>query len=244
MFVAAPVSLRRRVDGRASGCRPGTADQPEICGRRRHPNAVPRDRAHFVRRCSPADCCLIWSRPRIPRLSRLLAPASDRTGRRRLRVDNPADRTDIQGRRGGSAAGQDLRGLSRTAETAAAFRGEDHRNPDGVDKARRVRDGGAGSEKQRVGGRHRMRLTYWYWMAQAEVTQGEFLKVTGANPGRVTGSPYLPVDWVAWDQAAGYCRKLTNFWSIKPTACQPGTSPPADRSGVGICLSRRPRRGL
>ena len=47
-------------------------------------------------------------------------------------------------------------------------------------------------------------------MAQVEVTQGEYSKVTGANPSRVTGSPYLPVDWVAWDQAAAYCRKLTN----------------------------------
>jgi formylglycine-generating enzyme required for sulfatase activity len=33
----------------------------------------------------------------------------------------------------------------------------------------------------------------------------------GANPSRVTGSPYLPVDWVAWDQAAAYCWKLTNL---------------------------------
>lgn len=56
--------------------------------------------------------------------------------------------------------------------------------------------------------RHRVRLRKGYWMAQIEVTQGEFGKVTGANPSRVTGSPYLPVDWVAWDEAAAYCRKL------------------------------------
>jgi formylglycine-generating enzyme required for sulfatase activity len=56
---------------------------------------------------------------------------------------------------------------------------------------------------------HRVRLTRGYWMAQVEVTQGEFSKVTGANPSRVIGSPYLPVDWVAWDQATAYCRKLT-----------------------------------
>ncbi len=59
--------------------------------------------------------------------------------------------------------------------------------------------------------RHRVRLTRGYWMAQVEVTQGEFSKLTGANPSRVTGSPYLPVDWVAWDEAAAYCRKLTNL---------------------------------
>jgi formylglycine-generating enzyme required for sulfatase activity len=60
-------------------------------------------------------------------------------------------------------------------------------------------------------GRHRVRLTKEYWMAQIEVTQGEFSKVTGANPSRVRGSPYLPVDWVAWNQTAAYCRKLTNL---------------------------------
>jgi formylglycine-generating enzyme required for sulfatase activity len=68
-----------------------------------------------------------------------------------------------------------------------------------------------GSRDPKDEGRHRVRLTYGYWMAQIEVTQGEYSKVTGANPSRVTGSPYLPVDWVAWDQAAAYCRKLTNL---------------------------------
>jgi formylglycine-generating enzyme required for sulfatase activity len=60
-------------------------------------------------------------------------------------------------------------------------------------------------------GRHRVRITKGYWMAQLEVTQGEYRKVTGANPSLVTGSPYLPVDWVTWDQAAAYCRKLTDL---------------------------------
>jgi len=59
--------------------------------------------------------------------------------------------------------------------------------------------------------RHRVRLTKGYWVAQIEVTQREYNKVTGANPSRFAGSPYLPVDWVAWDQAAAYCRKLTDL---------------------------------
>jgi formylglycine-generating enzyme required for sulfatase activity len=59
--------------------------------------------------------------------------------------------------------------------------------------------------------RHRVRLTYGYWMAQTEVTQGEYRRVSGANPSRVRGSPYLPVDWVARDQAAEYCLRLTNL---------------------------------
>ena len=68
-----------------------------------------------------------------------------------------------------------------------------------------------GSRNPKDEGRHRVRLTRGYWMAQVEVTQREFSKVAGGNPSRVTGSPNLPVDWVAWDQAAEYCRKLTNL---------------------------------
>ena len=68
-----------------------------------------------------------------------------------------------------------------------------------------------GSRDPKDEGRHRVRLTKGYWMAQIEVTQREYNKVTGANPSRFAGSPYLPVDWVAWDQAAAYCRKLTDL---------------------------------
>jgi serine/threonine protein kinase/formylglycine-generating enzyme required for sulfatase activity len=59
--------------------------------------------------------------------------------------------------------------------------------------------------------RHRVRLTKGYWMAQVEVAQGEYSKLTGTNPSRIKGSPYLPVDWVAWDQAVAYGRKLTDL---------------------------------
>jgi formylglycine-generating enzyme required for sulfatase activity len=58
-------------------------------------------------------------------------------------------------------------------------------------------------------GRHRVRLTKGYWMAQVEVTQGAYEGLMNVNPSRITGSPYLPVDWVAWDQAVAFCRKLT-----------------------------------
>ena len=96
-----------------------------------------------------------------------------------------------------------------------------------------------GSRNPKDEGRHRVRLTRGYWMAQVEVTQGEYRKVTGANPSRVTGSPYLPVDWVAWDQAAAYCRKLTNLERKAKQVASQVRVPPADRSRVGICLSRR-----
>jgi serine/threonine protein kinase/formylglycine-generating enzyme required for sulfatase activity len=68
-----------------------------------------------------------------------------------------------------------------------------------------------GSRDPKDEARHRVRLTKGYWMAQTEVTQGEYSKVTGSNPSRVTGSPYLPVDWVAWDEAVAYCRKVTDM---------------------------------
>jgi formylglycine-generating enzyme required for sulfatase activity len=68
-----------------------------------------------------------------------------------------------------------------------------------------------GSRDPKEGGRHRVQLTRGYWMAQVEVTQGEYWKVTRTNPSRVTGSPFLPVDWVAWAQAAAYCRRLTDL---------------------------------
>jgi formylglycine-generating enzyme required for sulfatase activity len=68
-----------------------------------------------------------------------------------------------------------------------------------------------GSPDPKEGGRHRVRLTKGYWMAQIEVTQRDYNKVIGATPSRFAGSPYLPVDWVAWDQAVVYCRKLTDM---------------------------------
>jgi formylglycine-generating enzyme required for sulfatase activity len=68
-----------------------------------------------------------------------------------------------------------------------------------------------GSRNPKDDGRHLVRLTKGYWMAQIEVTQGAYKQVTGANPSRFTGSPYLPVDWVTWDDAAAYCRKLTEL---------------------------------
>lgn len=67
-----------------------------------------------------------------------------------------------------------------------------------------------GSRDARDEGRHPVQLTKGYWIAQTEVTQKEFEQVTGTNPSRIKGSPYLPVDWVSWDQAMGYCKTVTD----------------------------------
>jgi formylglycine-generating enzyme required for sulfatase activity len=69
--------------------------------------------------------------------------------------------------------------------------------------------------------RHRVRITNGYWVSQTEVTQGEFTRVMGANPSRVKGSLYLPVDWVTWYQAMAYCQRLTRL-ERKSKAIPPG----------------------
>jgi formylglycine-generating enzyme required for sulfatase activity len=63
-------------------------------------------------------------------------------------------------------------------------------------------------QDQKDGRRHRVRLSKGYWMAQYEVAQGQYGSLMNGNPSRITGSPSLPVDWVAWDQAVSFCRRL------------------------------------
>ena len=55
-----------------------------------------------------------------------------------------------------------------------------------------------------------------FWMGRHEVTQGEYLAVTGSNPSHFTpanGYPEnlsLPVDTVNWADAVAYCAQLTS----------------------------------
>jgi formylglycine-generating enzyme required for sulfatase activity len=54
-----------------------------------------------------------------------------------------------------------------------------------------------------------------FWMGKYEVTQGEYLAVTGSNPSFFNTSngsdPDLnrPVEWVTWEDATNYCGVLT-----------------------------------
>jgi len=47
-----------------------------------------------------------------------------------------------------------------------------------------------------------------FWMGEYEVTQGEYLAVTGSNPSGFTGDTN-PVETVSWFDATNYCGKLT-----------------------------------
>ena len=48
-----------------------------------------------------------------------------------------------------------------------------------------------------------------FWMGKYEVTQREYEKIMGANPSWFQGESSLPVDRVTWEEAVGYCARLT-----------------------------------
>lgn len=51
-------------------------------------------------------------------------------------------------------------------------------------------------------------LTQGFFMSKYEVTQAEYLAVTGSNPSQFGGDPDLPVDSVSWQNATNFCRLL------------------------------------
>lgn len=57
--------------------------------------------------------------------------------------------------------------------------------------------------------RHTVRLTQGFWMGTYEVTQKEWQRLRTENPGRHSGSPYLPVEGVGFREALDFCRELT-----------------------------------
>ncbi len=81
---------------------------------------------------------------------------------------------------------------------------------------------------------HRVTLTKGFYMGATEVTQGHWKAVMGKNPSFFTGDD-LPVETVTWDQAAEFCRKLSEK-EQKPYrlateaeweyACRAGTTTP------------------
>lgn len=51
-------------------------------------------------------------------------------------------------------------------------------------------------------------LTKGFFIGKYEVTQGEYLAVTGTNPSAFTGDTNLPVEKVSWPAATNFCRLL------------------------------------
>lgn len=57
-------------------------------------------------------------------------------------------------------------------------------------------------------------LTQGYWIGKYEVSQSQYLAVTGNNPSQFNpGDPDLPVDNLSWFDATNYCAKLTDSQS-------------------------------
>ena len=57
---------------------------------------------------------------------------------------------------------------------------------------------------------HWVTLTKGFWMGVNEVTQAEYVAVTGlANPSSFTGDTNRPVETVSWTSAVAYCTTLT-----------------------------------
>lgn len=54
---------------------------------------------------------------------------------------------------------------------------------------------------------HTVKLTEGFWIGQTLVTQAAYQKVVGTNPSMFKGDA-LPVDYVSWDDATGYCKKV------------------------------------
>ncbi|MCI0747397.1 MAG: formylglycine-generating enzyme family protein [Verrucomicrobia subdivision 3 bacterium] len=54
-------------------------------------------------------------------------------------------------------------------------------------------------------------LTRGFWIGTHEVTQGEYLSVTGTNPSEFPGDLSRPVSSVSWPDATNYCWLLTRW---------------------------------
>ena len=67
------------------------------------------------------------------------------------------------------------------------------------------------TEKERLsyeGPQTQVTLSEGFWMGRYEVTQAEYLDVTGANPSQ-NWLPSAPVNCVSWYNATNYCSRLT-----------------------------------
>jgi len=63
--------------------------------------------------------------------------------------------------------------------------------------------------------RHRVRITEPFYLGATEVTQEEYLRVTGVNPSNFQGDPKRPVEQVSWNDAVEFCRRLSELAAEK-----------------------------
>jgi len=56
--------------------------------------------------------------------------------------------------------------------------------------------------------RHSVTLTKGFWMGKFEITQAQWMAITGENPARFK-SINRPVEQISWNQAVEFCKKLT-----------------------------------
>ncbi|MCF7788514.1 MAG: SUMF1/EgtB/PvdO family nonheme iron enzyme [Prosthecobacter sp.] len=54
-------------------------------------------------------------------------------------------------------------------------------------------------------------LTKTFWLAQHEITQGQWNAVMGSNPSQFQGSDQLPVESVSWEEAQAFIAKLNSI---------------------------------
>lgn len=72
--------------------------------------------------------------------------------------------------------------------------------------------GSPDSEEGRLldeGPQHQVTISKNFWLGKYPVTQTQYLALTGENPSVFRTDPSLPVEYVTWDNAVAFCKKLT-----------------------------------
>jgi RNA polymerase sigma factor (sigma-70 family) len=81
--------------------------------------------------------------------------------------------------------------------------------------------------------RHRVRISYGFYLGKFEVTQAQWASVMGVNPSRFGGDVRRPVEQVSWNECQEFCRRLSQMTGRKvrlPSesewehACRAGTA--------------------
>lgn len=57
---------------------------------------------------------------------------------------------------------------------------------------------------------HKVKITKPFWIAECEITQLQYQKITDQYPSLYTGK-YAPVEQISWDDAAEFCKKINEI---------------------------------